>query len=116
MNSQSERMIFMNNEKIIQIAGTSDELYGLTESGGLVCFDRSIGKFVLKTSGEVMDEDRVNVLKRPVAPIPSAPEGRYRVPNEPVAIDPVKGKTMIDYIMVGAGLAALGFLLWFFCR
>lgn len=107
----------MTNEKIVQITATSGEVYGLTESGGLAHYDKNLGKFVLKTSGEIMGEDRANVLKRPNCPTPSAPEGRYRSkPGEAVIVDHKKGKIMIDYVMVAAGVAALALLLYFVAR
>lgn len=68
----------MSQDRIIQIAAVGELIYGLTESGKLVFFDKAVSKFVLRSSEETITIDKANVLKKPMAVIPTEPQGRHR--------------------------------------
>lgn len=100
------------NEKVVAITATSDSVYGLTETGCLVFYDRDANAWALRCKSEVLGVDRVNALKW--TPPPANAPGRYRNPSETTVIK--KKVSMIDFVMIGAGLVALAGLLYFFIR
>lgn len=72
----------MKDDKIIQIAATALEVYGLTESGKLARLDNNIGQFVEKCSSVVLCADKVNILKGPPQSVPTCQSRDFTLGEE----------------------------------
>lgn len=106
----------MNNEKVTFITATDTEVFGLTETGKFVYFDKQAASFVLKSNGAVLSMDKANILKK-IEQVPGdyTHRGRYREPvvNSPKQA-PSRIETMLTPVNISISLIGLGLLLWWF--
>lgn len=108
----------MKNEIVISITASQGEVYGLTETGKLVFFDKSAGMFVLKCPSDILTMDKANVLKKiePNIVQDSRHQGRYRTPATQPIEAPSRIKTMLTPVNISIGLIGLALLLYWFVR
>jgi hypothetical protein len=106
----------MSNEKVVSIASCGSEIFGISETGRLVQYDKTIGKFVVRAASDILDHDTATVLKMPGVVTDNKHQGRYRI-AEPVQIAaPSRIKTMLEPVNVAIGLVGLIILMYFFIR
>lgn len=103
----------MENEKVIAIASASDQVYGLSQGGHLVIFDKEAGAWVVRCGADIMSVNKANVLKRP-AIVYQEPMGRHRPGGIKIIEKPRKRFKMITPVNIAIGLLALGLLLYWF--
>lgn len=103
----------MENEKVIAITSANDQVYGVSQGGHLVVFDREAGAWVVRCGADIMSVNKANVLKRP-AVVYQEPQGRHRPPGSIEIKNPGKRFKMMTPVNIAIGLLALGLLLYWF--
>ena len=107
----------MTDKRVIQIAVANSEIYGLIDDGGLARFDSSIGKFVIRSNGEILDFDKASILKRPVVATETMVDIRKFGNVSEIKIKAKdKRKFMITPFEIALGMVVLLILLLFFAR
>lgn len=108
----------MKDEKLISLASDGKDIYGLTETGKLAIYDRSVGDFVQRTNGSILTMDKANTLKKPMGEVLELkPRGRTG-PIEIVPDKEEKPSLRIAFLAYGVamiiGVIVLSLLfLWF---
>lgn len=101
----------MQNERVINLSVDSGIIYGLLENGALAIFDKEIGHWVIRGSGEVKNIHGANIMKPTTETV--APTSKYSYSTLDIESDSEK-ELMLTLLIGASGLLALGVAMYYF--